>query len=102
MIRRPPRSTLFPYTTLFRSVSTATITDNDPTPGLSIDDVTVNEAAGTANLSRAHGATPGPKASLDYASGCKKKTDGAGYISNARALKFSPAVTSPTSNLPSL
>src|SRR2546430_13388871 len=24
MIRRPPRSTLFPYTTLFRSVSTAT------------------------------------------------------------------------------
>src|SRR2546429_6079381 len=25
MIRRPPRSTLFPYTTLFRSVSTSTI-----------------------------------------------------------------------------
>src|SRR5690348_18103835 len=24
MIRRPPRSTLFPYTTLFRSVNTAT------------------------------------------------------------------------------
>src|SRR5688572_31695794 len=24
MIRRPPRSTLFPYTTLFRSVATAT------------------------------------------------------------------------------
>src|SRR5690349_24224598 len=28
MIRRPPRSTLFPYTTLFRSVATAT----DATP----------------------------------------------------------------------
>src|SRR5260221_7097539 len=27
MIRRPPRSTLFPYTTLFRSVGTAFITD---------------------------------------------------------------------------
>src|SRR2546425_8004431 len=26
MIRRPPRSTLFPYTTLFRSSSTAAIT----------------------------------------------------------------------------
>src|ERR1051325_2605774 len=26
MIRRPPRSTLFPYTTLFRSMSTATFT----------------------------------------------------------------------------
>src|SRR2546430_11145796 len=27
MIRRPPRSTLFPYTTLFRSVEEACITD---------------------------------------------------------------------------
>src|SRR5256885_15345310 len=27
MIRRPPRSTLFPYTTLFRSVGQATATD---------------------------------------------------------------------------
>src|SRR2546426_7652054 len=26
MIRRPPRSTLFPYTTLFRSISTRSIT----------------------------------------------------------------------------
>src|SRR5258706_3351502 len=26
MIRRPPRSTLFPYTTLFRSIKTAAIT----------------------------------------------------------------------------
>src|SRR3989442_3692477 len=25
MIRRPPRSTLFPYTTLFRSISTQTV-----------------------------------------------------------------------------
>src|SRR3712207_7575761 len=28
MIRRPPRSTLFPYTTLFRSQSVAVIHDN--------------------------------------------------------------------------
>src|SRR5260221_7999551 len=28
MIRRPPRSTLFPYTTLFRSAVNATIADN--------------------------------------------------------------------------
>src|SRR3712207_7775392 len=28
MIRRPPRSTLFPYTTLFRSSMTATISAN--------------------------------------------------------------------------
>src|SRR5260221_6951826 len=42
MIRRPPRSTLFPYTTLFRSIpertdpSTAELTMADP-PGWQID-----------------------------------------------------------------
>src|SRR2546422_2076719 len=30
MIRRPPRSTLFPYTTLFRSVSTHALSRNFP------------------------------------------------------------------------
>src|SRR5258705_10229381 len=29
MIRRPPRSTLFPYTTLFRSVMIPHVTNND-------------------------------------------------------------------------
>src|SRR5258708_21244346 len=35
MIRRPPRSTLFPYTTLFRSwlmVYNDALTDDDPSP----------------------------------------------------------------------
>src|SRR5687768_18062419 len=31
MIRRPPRSTLFPYTTLFRSKANPTIVDDDAT-----------------------------------------------------------------------
>src|SRR3712207_9444759 len=30
MIRRPPRSTLFPYTTLFRSVVADPLADHDP------------------------------------------------------------------------
>src|SRR5256885_17048845 len=30
MIRRPPRSTLFPYTTLFRSRHTVALEDNGP------------------------------------------------------------------------
>src|SRR2546422_3015274 len=38
MIRRPPRSTLFPYTTLFRSAQTLVLVDgvilNSPTAGL--------------------------------------------------------------------
>src|SRR2546429_6697839 len=32
MIRRPPRSTLFPYTTLFRSVTVVTVLDAKGTP----------------------------------------------------------------------
>src|SRR3712207_7047955 len=32
MIRRPPRSTLFPYTTLFRSPRGRTRSDPDPAP----------------------------------------------------------------------
>src|SRR5258708_10853544 len=32
MIRRPPRSTLFPYTTLFRSVSVVPVPGEIPTP----------------------------------------------------------------------
>src|SRR2546429_5579536 len=30
MIRRPPRSTLFPYTTLFRSINCSVITEDPP------------------------------------------------------------------------
>src|SRR2546422_5534933 len=33
MIRRPPRSTLFPYTTLFRSVEADSVPDVAPDPG---------------------------------------------------------------------
>src|SRR3989442_3304828 len=32
MIRRPPRSTLFPYTTLFRSASSVTVPDPTEAP----------------------------------------------------------------------
>src|SRR5260221_6220222 len=32
MIRRPPRSTLFPYTTLFRSARIYTVNKEQPTP----------------------------------------------------------------------
>src|SRR3712207_8401522 len=37
MIRRPPRSTLFPYTTLFRSVRDAGIVDHDVDPAMRIE-----------------------------------------------------------------
>src|SRR3712207_9497025 len=37
MIRRPPRSTLFPYTTLFRSVDLQYANDDSPTQSQQID-----------------------------------------------------------------
>src|SRR2546430_164026 len=38
MIRRPPRSTLFPYTTLFRSVRPPRQEDADPVLALRVDE----------------------------------------------------------------
>src|SRR5688572_31599677 len=37
MIPRPPRSTLFPYTTLFRSFEKASVREIDPKPGERFD-----------------------------------------------------------------
>src|SRR5690554_6984784 len=37
MIRRPPRSTLFPYTTLFRSLLTGNLVKHYPSPTLGLD-----------------------------------------------------------------
>src|SRR2546425_7647273 len=45
MIRRPPRSTLFPYTTLFRSVNAARFADL-----IDRDDVRVIERGGAARF----------------------------------------------------
>src|SRR3712207_8111489 len=49
MIRRPPRSTLFPYTTLFRSAGSRFLLDQDvttagrhPDSDIFLDDVTVS------------------------------------------------------------
>src|SRR5258705_4534998 len=48
MIRRPPRSTLFPYTTLFRSTGDLTVTS------FNLNGATLQDAAGnSANLSGA-------------------------------------------------
>src|SRR3712207_7973732 len=39
MIRRPPRSTLFPYTTLFRSIATLALDDQNVCDGLDTPEV---------------------------------------------------------------
>src|SRR3989442_10452445 len=37
MIRRPPRSTLFPYTTLFRSIDVPGVEIDPPVPDVALD-----------------------------------------------------------------
>src|SRR2546422_7386814 len=43
MIRRPPRSTLFPYTTLFRSKSSTKFTDSCPSNNSKIEQADVDQ-----------------------------------------------------------
>src|SRR2546422_7905305 len=51
MIRRPPRSTLFPYTTLFRSTGAIAIAiDNNPAGGTLTGNAPVNAVNGVATF----------------------------------------------------
>src|SRR2546427_10695985 len=60
MIRRPPRSTLFPYTTLFRSVITGHLKDiveryivtHYEVPAKFVEQQTLDGTAGAINLAR--------------------------------------------------
>src|SRR2546430_9801893 len=49
MIRRPPRSTLFPYTTLFRSERLGVRVLEAPAIGLVADDVPIDDVADAAD-----------------------------------------------------
>src|SRR2546430_16204151 len=50
MIRRPPRSTLFPYTTLFRSRSGKALAKVMEYAGEAIEDLSVDERATMTNM----------------------------------------------------
>src|SRR3712207_6959769 len=50
MIRRPPRSTLFPYTTLFRSGKPGMIAEVDPAPVLDLEEVGTPEILRVAQV----------------------------------------------------
>src|SRR3712207_8450247 len=51
MIRRPPRSTLFPYTTLFRSLCTAIRSPDVRAPETAVDDRPLERGAAETPLS---------------------------------------------------
>src|SRR2546425_4519647 len=46
MIRRPPRSTLFPYTTLFRSIFTSVTANHTISASFAINTYTITASAG--------------------------------------------------------
>ncbi len=75
---------------------TATILDNDPTPSLTINDVTVNEAAGTATFTVTLSAASGQAVSVAYATANGTATSGADYSSTSGTLNFAPGVVSQT------
>src|SRR2546430_10938730 len=70
MIRRPPRSTLFPYTTLFRSTSSGCAAQSVPERRCTRPDPTVTRDRKSTRLNSSH-------SQISYAVFClkKKKTD---------------------------
>src|SRR2546422_2641613 len=69
MIRRPPRSTLFPYTTLFRSPSRkrpAARGTNSAAPGTRASERSINRDRKSTRLNSSHGY-------ISYAVFCLKK-----------------------------
>src|SRR2546426_7422613 len=69
MIRRPPRSTLFPYTTLFRSGSEAKRGERLLSPGLRLDYAAIAVAASDRKSTRLNSS----HLVISYAVFCLKK-----------------------------
>src|SRR5438132_5317874 len=66
LIRRPPKSTLFPYTTLFRSMENGYDTD-------AVNDITAGEEIGNAMLDRKSTRLNSSHTVISYAVVCLKK-----------------------------
>src|SRR2546430_13076626 len=69
MIRRPPRSTLFPYTTLFRSVLTGKYQPGAPLP----EGTRATDDKGGANIDRKSTRLNSSHSQISYAVFCLKK-----------------------------
>ena len=83
-------------TTNTMATGTATITDDDATPSLSINDVTVNEAAGTATFTVTLNAASGQTVTANYATSEGTATSGADFAAASGTLTFAPGVTTQT------
>src|SRR2546428_5939647 len=73
MIRRPPRSTLFPYTTLFRSMKCDLTFDDPPRLGHDPQDRARGDALAAAALDRKSTRLNSSHDQISYAVFCLKK-----------------------------
>ena len=78
------------------AVGIGTINDNDATPSLAIDDVTVNEDAGTMTFTVTLSAASGLPVTVDFATSPGTATAPADFTSTNGTLSFAPGVTSQT------
>jgi VCBS repeat-containing protein len=83
-------------------VGTGTITDNDPTPSLSINDVTVNEAAGTMTFTVTLSAASGNTVTVNYGMINQTALSGSDYAAGSGTLTFAPGATTQTITVPIL
>jgi hypothetical protein len=75
---------------------TGTITDDDATPTLSVNDVSVNEAAGTATFTVTLSAASGQTVTVNYGTANSSATAGSDYTATSGTLTFAPGVTTQT------
>jgi surface adhesion protein len=83
-------------TTNASATGNATITDDDPTPTLAINDVSVNEGAGTMTFTVTLSTASGQQVTVNYGTSNGSATAGSDYTAASGTLTFSPGVTSQT------
>jgi uncharacterized protein YegL len=83
-------------TTNASAVGTATITDDDATPTISINDVSVNESAGTASFTVTLSAASGQTVSVGYNTSNVEAVAGSDYTSKTGTVTFAPGETTKT------
>ncbi len=84
--------------TIADATGVGTITDNDATPTVSINDIVVNEATGTATFTVTLSAASGQSVAVNYATSNGTAVAGAGgdYTAASGTLTFAPGVTTQT------
>ncbi|MFO0121190.1 MAG: Ig-like domain-containing protein, partial [Inhella sp.] len=75
---------------------TGTIVDDDAAPALSVNDVTVNEAAGTVTFTVSLSSATGQTVTVNYGTANGTATAGSDYSARSGALTFAPGTTTQT------